>query len=64
MLKEKYAGQEAKGKNPRKTARKKQPKPRKPPEGKSTMERIAQGGNKVKSTGMRAHERRSYPKGW
>ena len=45
----------------------KEPKPKPAPEGKSTMERIKTGGNKVMSLSERVRKRsaaRGYPKGW
>lgn len=50
-----------------KTEKLKQPKPKKMPEGPSTMERIAQGGPKVASVAKRNKMRgaaKGYPKGW
>lgn len=44
-----------------------QPKPKKLPEGPSTMERIKTGGNKVSSLAERVKARskaKGYPKGW
>ena len=53
--------------SPKATGKGKQPRPKIPPEGPSTMERIGKGGNKVMSLSERVRKRsaaRGYPKGW
>lgn len=53
--------------SPNATKSEKQPKPKSMPEGPSTMERIAKGGNKVSSLAERVKARskaKGYPKGW
>lgn len=49
------------------TKAEKQPKPKSLPEGPSTMQRIAKGGNRVMSLAERVKKRgaaKGYPKGW
>lgn len=51
----------------KRTTKLKQPKPKAPKGGPSTMERIAQGGSKVMSLAARNKARsaaKGYPKGW
>lgn len=51
----------------KKTSEMKQPRPKAMPEGKSTMDRIKTGGNKVSSLAERVKKRsaaKGYPKGW
>lgn len=64
MASAKKAGQEARRVSPNATAKMKQTKPKPAPQGASTMERIAKGGEKVMSVSERARRGRKFPKDW